>query len=172
MQKAVNNLTDAQIILGGVEIDPKSQRVVRQTLISEDEKRAVIDSGAVITFASHAITVAVKKADENKDALANSNPEVKASGDDEVKAKETEETKTEVVTSSDTQNDVDKFTHLDVAYPEEVIKKDGGVTGSVAHKATVAELQEKYGETILDDNAFKAKYPEADIDTYRVKVGA
>ena len=161
MQKPVSNLTEAQVILGGVKIDAKSQRVVRESLISDDEKRAVIDSGAVLTVKPTAITVAVKEVNGNNGADANAEAEAKALAEAEAKAKAIEDAKT----------DVDKFTHLDVAYPAELIKKDGGVNGSVQHKATVTELQEKYGETILDDNAFKAKYPEADIETYRVKVG-
>ena len=165
MQKAVNNLTEAQVILGGVEVSSKGQRVVRESLITEDEKKAIADSGAVVNYGNKSITVSIKS---DKDEQAEADALAKAKADEEAEAK----AKAGADANKDTETkDVEKFTHLDVAYPAELIKKDGGVNGSAKFKADVKTLQDKFGETILDDNAFMAKYPEADIEVYRVKVG-
>jgi hypothetical protein len=60
MRKAVNNLTDSPLTLGGVKIEAKSQRVVRESLISKDEKKSIKDTGATMTVAQNEITVEVK----------------------------------------------------------------------------------------------------------------
>lgn len=132
MQKPANNLTDAPVTLGGVEIEAKGQRVVRESLISDEEKQAIVESGAVIEVKHSGITVSVK-------------------------GKETVVTGTGDIT--------------DVAYPAELIKNDGTLNGSPALKAKIAELNEKYGETILDDKTFAEVHPEADIEAYRVEAG-
>lgn len=60
MQKPVNNLTDAPVTLGGVKIEAKAQRIVRESLISDEEKQAIVDSGAVLEVKHAGITVSVK----------------------------------------------------------------------------------------------------------------
>ncbi len=146
MQKAVNNLTDAPLTLGGVEIEAKSQRVVRESLISNEEKQAIQETGATMTVSFSKITVAVES-DEDKEAKLVSKKEAEA------KANATS-------------------TIEDVAYPAEYIKNDGTLNGKPALKAKIAELQAVHGETILNDADFKAKHADADIEAYRVEVGA
>ena len=150
MKKAVNNLTDAPLTLGGVEIEAKSQRVVRESLISDEEKQAIQETGAVMAVSFSEITVAVKS-DEDKEA------ELVAKAEAEAKAKADENKDAEI---------------KDVAYPAEYIKNDGTLNGQPALKAKIAQLQAVYGETILNDADFKAKHADADIEAYRVEVGA
>lgn len=145
MQKPVNNLTDAPIILGGVKIGKKSQRAVRESLISDKEKKAITGAGKVIDFKPGVITVR------------------KANGDQKIGAGNNQ---------NQAQNNANKggaeFAH--VAYPSKYIKNDGELSGTVAFKNAIKKLQEEYGEKIVTDNEFIDLYPEADIEAYRVKV--
>ncbi|WP_294958802.1 hypothetical protein [Sulfurovum sp.] len=130
MQKVVNNLTSAPVTIGGIEVGAKTQRAVRESLITEEEKEAISKVGATLTINDSAITIG--KAEEGNVSTVFSN----------------------------------------VAYPAELIKNDGTLNGKPALKAKIEALQEEYGEAILDDASFAAKYPEANIDAHRVEVGA
>ena len=67
MKKAVNNLTDAPLTMGGVEIKAKSQRIVRESLISDDEKKAIQETGAILTISLDKISVVMKSENDGKD---------------------------------------------------------------------------------------------------------
>jgi len=54
------------------------------------------------------------------------------------------------------------------AYPKSVIKANGSLSGSVGKKKIIKALDD-LGLTFLDDNEFKAKHPELDIEEYRYK---
>lgn len=61
MKKPVNNISDVSVILGGVEVAAKTQREVRESLITDLEKEAILGKGFVLDFKPMLITV--KKAE-------------------------------------------------------------------------------------------------------------
>lgn len=146
MKKPVNNLSDAPIILGGVEIVDKEQRIVRESLITDEERKAIVEAGNIINFKPTFITV--KKAEANLQGGNDANQEQK---DVDTTAKDTSI----------------KVAHM--AYPSSLINVKGEVSGSPVAKKEIAELQEKHGEKLVSDNAFKELYPDADIEAYRVE---
>ncbi len=135
MLKAVNNLTDSPVTLGGVKIESKEQRDVREENIKEDELKALSQDGVMVEIKYSEINVSKK---EKREDAGKGN-----------------------ITMT--------FEH--VAYPESLIKKDGTLNGKPALKAQIEELNEKYGDKILDDLEFMEKYPEANIEAHRVEVG-
>jgi len=139
MRKAVNNLSDATISLGGVEIGSKSQRVVRQSLITDEEQKKIVGSGCSILFGATEITVAQKvkltEGDANKDINATKKP------------------------------DNSSFKSV---YPSSVITKEGNLSGSPVAKKAIEAIHEKYGEDLISDNEFKELYPDADVEICRV----
>lgn len=62
MKKPVNNITSTSVILGGVEVAAKTQREVRESLITDLEKEAILGKGFVLDFKPMLITV--KKAED------------------------------------------------------------------------------------------------------------
>ena len=70
MKKAVSNTTGGIITLGGVSIQSKTQRIVRESLISEDEKKALKDSGLVVSYGFSSICVAETKKEVTDVALS------------------------------------------------------------------------------------------------------
>ena len=53
-------------------------------------------------------------------------------------------------------------------YPVECITSKGNVSGANAVSALVKELESNH-ENILSDSDFLEKYPDTDIETFRVK---
>lgn len=148
MKKIVNNLTDTPVTLGGVKVGAKGQRMVRESLVTGDEQKAIKESDFILTITVNKITVdsvsAVERAKLEEEAEA------------EAKAKEE-------------ANVTAQFE--DFAYPVELIKNDGTLNGKPALKSKIDALKEQYGETILDDKSFTEKYPDSNIDAHRVEVG-
>ncbi|MFT7880421.1 MAG: hypothetical protein ABXS91_08515 [Sulfurimonas sp.] len=143
MQKPVSNLTDAPVTLGGVEVSAKGQRVVRESLITEDETKEIMGNGGVIEFKPAAITVKIKEDSDGQNASPGNN------------STEPLQTKSQGV--------------VHVAYPEKYIKNDGELSGTVTLQKAIEALQEEYGDKIVTDNEFIELYPEEDIEAYRVK---
>ena len=136
MRKAVNNMLKTPLTLGGVKVNGKTQRVVRESLITNEEKQAIQKLGAVLSISGTSISV---------------------------------ESKTDIDAKAKAKNVTETF--KDVAYPKELIKGDGTLNGKPALKAKIDALAEQYGQTILSDKDFSEKYPDADIEAFRVKVG-
>lgn len=57
MKKPVNNITSTSVVLGGVEVAAKTQREVRESLITDTEKEAILEKGFVLDFKPMFITV-------------------------------------------------------------------------------------------------------------------
>ena len=152
MRKAVNNLLKTPLTLGGVKISGKTQRVVRESLITDEEKTTIQKLGAVLTISNASISVELKTDIEAR---------AKAEADVEAEAKAKKEAKDEL-----------EIAIKERAFPIEFIKKDGTLNASNSFKTQIEELVEAYGELILDDKTFMEKYPDADINLFRVEVGA
>ena len=75
MKKPVNNITSASVTIGGVEVAAKTQREVRESLITDTEKEAILEKGFVLDFKPMLITVKEAKEDVNAGNGTQNNPQ-------------------------------------------------------------------------------------------------
>ena len=153
MQLQAVNTTSYKFKAGGEEILPNSSRFIRSSLITDEEKKAIQDAGYIIRF-THIFVIEEKSEEVEEIAEVT-----------EVDTEDDEQSLTDSAT--DTTEEAEEI--ADNAYPSEVIKADGSVSKAPVAKAKLAEV-EALGLPMLDDNEFKAKYPNVDIEKHRVEV--
>lgn len=152
MKIQVVNQTVSDINLGGEVITPSNSITLHKSFIQDERLEELKEDFDIDTSARGLIVIKdYKTTDEDSDDTKSTNLD--------------DENPTETETADENSDDeTTKF----YAYPKDLIKADGNLTGNVAKKKTIKTLNE-LGSTFLDDNEFKTQYPELDIEKYRYK---
>ena len=146
MNIQISNCSKSILELGGFVINPSNSTNIHSSLITKSELSDLRKDFNI-----------VKKSDKLlifKDLIKKTVVPKKIPKIEEITINNTEDTNTNI--------DI-----LEVfAYPKELIKSDGTLNGSIAKKAQIKEIEE-LDIIILNDNDFKEKYPDLDIEKHR-----